>query len=156
MKSLYLLFKRIDKFGRLGGFEKRLLIEAFLITGLTRIRLIFIGFSKLAKKMGTFKEESSAKVSIQDKLITRKIAWAVSVVSKLTPWESKCLVKALTAQIMLKHRNLSSTLYLGVAKDEDNKLIAHAWLRCGTDIITGDDGRTKFTVVAKFANTLGR
>jgi hypothetical protein len=51
---------------------------------------------------------------------------------------------------MLTRRQVVSTLYLGVAK-EKGTLIAHAWLRCGTDYVTGKRGMEKFTVVSTFA-----
>lgn len=156
MKNLYLLFSRTSKFLKLSWSEKILFIEAFLLTGIIRFAIVFVPFKKVAKVFGKINEESIEHVSDSDKLIINKIIWAVNVIGRHTPWESKCLVKALTGQIMLKNRKLDSTLYLGVAKDEENKLIAHAWLRCGADIITGDDVREKFTMVAKFASIARR
>lgn len=129
-----------------------MLLEALILTGIVRFSILFIPFNKLARRIGKYKDESTDQVSDREKYIINNVAWAVAVISKRTPWQSKCLVKALTAQIMLKQRKISSTLYLGVAKDEQKKLKAHAWLRCGMDIITGDSERSGFTVVAKFAN----
>ena len=37
---------------------------------------------------------------------------------EITPWESKCLVRAMTAKKMMKKRGYKTTLYLGVGKDE--------------------------------------
>jgi hypothetical protein len=42
-------------------------------------------------------------------------------------------------------------MYLGTAKDETGKLIAHAWLRSGPLFITGAEVMEQFTVVSKFA-----
>lgn len=154
--DLYQLFKKISKLFRLSWHERLLLLEAFILTGIFRFAILFIGFSKIARISGKYKEESTEQVSAIEKAKIRKIGWAVLIVSTHTPWESKCLVKALTAQIMLARRKINSTLYLGVAKDEEKKLIAHAWLRSGMDIVTGDDVRLMFTVVAKFANCVRR
>ena len=55
--------------------------------------------------------------------------------SKYTFWESQCLVKAIAGMKMLERRQIESTLYLGTAKDELGKLIAHAWLRSGPFIL---------------------
>ena len=38
---------------------------------------------------------------------------------------------------MLEKRNIESTLYLGIAKDEKGELIAHAWLRSGPFYVSG-------------------
>jgi hypothetical protein len=53
---------------------------------------------------------------------------------------------------MLQRRRIPSTLYFGVAKDPDGNLKAHAWLRSGTQMVTGAAGRKQFTVVATFAD----
>lgn len=152
MKDSFLLFKKLKKFFFSPWIQKVMLIEALILTGIVRFSILFIPFSKLARRIGKYKEESTKQLSDREKYIVYNVAWSVVAIAKRTPWESKCLVKALTAQIMLKQRKISSTLYLGVSKDNEKKLKAHAWLRCGEDIITGDNEREGFTVVAKFAN----
>ncbi len=83
--------------------------------------------------------------------IARRISSRVLFVSAKTPWESKCLVQALTAQKLLKNQGISTTIYLGVRK-EGNEMKAHAWLRCGEYYVTGGAIREQYTVVARFAN----
>jgi hypothetical protein len=41
-------------------------------------------------------------------------------------------------------------MFLGVNKDEEKNLTAHAWLKCGEIFITGKRGYQKFTVVSSF------
>jgi hypothetical protein len=144
--------KKFYKFFKISWKDKILLLEAFFLTGLIRLAILFIAFNKLAKLAGNYREESPKYLSDIDIFTTKRIGWAVNIISRNTPWESKCLVKALTAQVLLKQRKISSTLYLGVAKGKENKLIAHAWLRSGKYIITGGDERILFTEVAKFAD----
>ena len=55
---------------------------------------------------------------------------------------------------MLEKRGIESTLYLGTARDESGKMIAHAWLRSGPYYITGSEGMERFTVVGKFAKRI--
>ena len=52
-------------------------------------------------------------------------------------------------QLMLRRRGLPGTLHLGVAK-EGNRMEAHAWLRCGDQIVTGGHELERFGVVARF------
>ena len=75
-------------------------------------------------------------------------AQIVGKVCDKTPWESKCLVRALAAQRLLCRRGLSSTLYLGCGMEE-GKMVAHAWLRFGEMYVTGGDGGG-YTTVARF------
>ena len=76
------------------------------------------------------------------------IAQIVGKVCDKTPWESKCLVRALAAQRLLCRRGLSSTLYLGCGMEE-GKMVAHAWRRFGEMYVTGGDGGG-YTTVARF------
>lgn len=156
MKNSFQLFKKVSKLFKLTWREKLLFLEAFLLTGIIRFTILFLSFNKLARFSGKYKQESSKTISNEDEAMTRKVGWAVFAASKRTPWKSKCLVKALTAQVMLSTRRISSTLYLGVARDKEKKLIAHAWLRSGEDIITGVNEMAEFTEVARFANDGGR
>ncbi|MGH4119449.1 lasso peptide biosynthesis B2 protein [Clostridium sp.] len=155
MTILYRLINKLKKFSKLSFRDQWLLIQVFILSGIVRFAILFLPFYKLARFAGKYKEESPQLLNDIEKVNMNKIAWAVWIVSRYTPWESKCFVKALTAQIMLKKRKVSTTLYLGVAKDEKNNPIAHAWLRSGTDIITGGSGYRSFTQVAKFATNIG-
>lgn len=81
----------------------------------------------------------------------KQIGRAVAAMSRLLPWECKCLVQALTAKTMLGRRNIASTLYLGVAKSENRSLKAHAWVRAGSVVVTGEIGLSAYTIVARFS-----
>lgn len=152
MKILLQLIKRTAKFFKLSWDEQKLLVDAFFLSGIFRFAILFLSFNKLAAFAGRYKEESSKYISDIDEVTINKIGWAVLIVSKFTPWESKCFEQALTAQAMLKKRKITSTLYLGVARSKENKPVAHAWLRSGTIIVTGGFGYDSFTEVAKFAS----
>lgn len=78
-----------------------------------------------------------------------KVAYAVNRVCNRTRWESKCLVRALTAQRLLRKKKIPSTLYLGCGLDDEGNMIAHAWLRCGRIYVTGGNG-DGYAVVDKF------
>ena len=41
---------------------------------------------------------------------------------------------------------------LGVKKDNNNQMLAHAWIRCGDYFVTGGGNRHGYAVVAKFAS----
>lgn len=154
--SLLQLPRKLKKIIGLSWGDKNILLEAFLISGLIRFSILFIPFRKLAVIYGKHNRETTSSISEVEKEIIFKVGWAVEQISYRTPWKSKCLVKALTAQIMLARRKISSTLYLGVAKYKDNKLLAHAWVRSGQIIITGAREMAGFKEVARFAKDAGR
>lgn len=153
--NLLKFLSRIKKFLTLSMKERTALVEAFCISGLVRFAILFIQFRKLVTFLGKYREETTTEVANNQMETIARVTWAVQKISDRTPWQSKCLVKALTAQLMLARRKISSTLYLGVAKDENNRLLAHAWLRSGKMIITGARECAAFKEVGRFANYAG-
>jgi len=132
-----------------------LFIEAFVFLAWARI-LKSIPFSKVAPNLGKQMCESPLESNISDIKILKHISQAVNIMSKYTFWESQCLVKAIAAMKMLERRNIDNTLYLGTAKDEKGQLIAHAWLRSGSYLLTGAEEMHRFTMVGCFAKTYRR
>ena len=151
MQILSVLTRKTKTFFKISNELKIEFLKAFFYTGFYRAFILFVPFNKLRKRMGSHKQESLDKVDNDTYRIARRISSRVMFVSAKTPWESKCLVQALTAQKLLKNQGISTTIYLGVRK-EGNEMKAHAWLRCGEYYVTGGAIRDQYTVVAKFAN----
>ncbi|MCR2807410.1 lasso peptide biosynthesis B2 protein [Paenibacillus soyae] len=135
---------------------KLLILASFILMGVFRFAILFVPFRRLAQVMGRKSGSTPEDVGREQMSQAAKVGWVVERMSWLTPWESKCLVRALTAQLLLRMVRVPTTLYLGVAKDEANQLIAHAWLRCGRLIVTGGDESPNFRPVAQFASLSGR
>lgn len=127
-----------------------LAIETVWLSGYYRFSLLKRPFRQIASKIGT--EQFETEFVPQNMDIIRNVHSAVTKVCAHTPWQSQCLVQALTAKKMLNKRNLPCTLYMGVAKDENNQLIAHAWLRCGIVYITGGQNKDRFTVTGIYGD----
>jgi hypothetical protein len=51
---------------------------------------------------------------------------------------------------MLRRRRVATTLSLGLARDKDGGLMAHAWLRAGAVTVTGGEELPTFTPVQHF------
>lgn len=132
--------------------EQCLLVEASFCLGFARLMVLTVSFRRFAPWLGKHMKESSYKIdSSRQKKEAIFISEAIHRVSPYLPWTCNCLAKAIAGKAMLKLRKIPSTLYLGVAK-EDNKhqLIAHAWLRCGNQILTGKPIQ-KYTPISSFA-----
>ena len=127
---------------------KQRYIHILFLSAFYRFLILLIPTKRLQSFMGTQNEESTTEVSQEWLWEAARISHIINRICQHTPWESKCLVRAMTAQHLLKRKHIPSTLYLGVGKDDDN-MIAHAWLRCGEFYVTGGTGE-QFAVVAKF------
>ena len=55
---------------------------------------------------------------------------------------------------MLSQRGQDSTLYFGLSKNENGELQAHAWLRTGAVVVTGEKERTSCVVVGTFMKSV--
>ncbi|MDE7424745.1 MAG: lasso peptide biosynthesis B2 protein [Lachnospiraceae bacterium] len=129
--------------------NKRITIEAWIFCMYYRMIVFSIPMKYLEKKFGVRDEESSAEGTKRDYYWAVRVSKEVNRIADKTPWDSKCLVRALTAQRILKRRDVATTLYLGVGTDDNKKMIAHAWLRCGSFYVTGGTGEG-YAMVAKF------
>jgi hypothetical protein len=145
--------RRVRLFFVLDKKMMMMMFEAYALLGWARIQKSR-SFSKVSPSLGEKMSETTFSYNQYELNIARRISKSIRLISKYTFWESQCLVKAIAAMKMLEKRNIESTLYLGTAKDESGKLIAHAWLRSGPYYVTGSEVMSKFTVVGTFAKKI--
>ncbi|MCL6571517.1 MAG: lasso peptide biosynthesis B2 protein [Bacillus sp. (in: Bacteria)] len=144
------IIRKVTLYFSLNSKTQLLFLEAFIYLGFARM-LKMIPFSKVAPFLGDRMEETAFTYKHLNKEVLNHVSYAIEIMSRYTFWESQCLVKAIAGMKMLERRQIESTLYLGVAKDESGKLIAHAWLRSGSFYISGSEGMERFAVIGKFA-----
>jgi len=144
------MFVRIVRFIKLDRYERRLFLSACFVSVKCYLITLVYPIRKYAYKLGEKSLESPLILSKDQEENIVKVRRAIIRVNRYTPWKKTCFTKAFTAKILLSRINISSTLYLGVSKDASNNLIAHAWLRCGDQIITGREQMSKYTAVAFF------
>lgn len=129
--------------------HKSVTLQAWIYSAYYRFQMLYYNTKKLNKRWGIEGEESPEDATMDEYRYAKKVAYAVNQVCNKTKWESKCLVRALSAQKLLKKKGIQSTMYLGCGLDENGKMIAHAWLRCGRMYVTGGNG-DGYAVVDKF------
>jgi len=129
--------------------EKKLFVKAFFYMLIIRYWMLKVKFSKYEKYLGKRGNEAKKKPTKDNEYIIQTIRKVVKATSKNTPWESKCMVQAMSCKWLLKQQGINSTIYFGVKPDEENKgkLKAHAWLKIGDYIATGREGHKEFKVV---------
>lgn len=128
--------------------QKRLTVYAYILSAKYRLLIKFIKPKRLQKKWGQEGIESPETEVPWKYRYAMNVSKVVDRICSKTAWESKCLVRALTAQHILRMKGIQSTLYLGCGYNE-GKMVAHAWLRVGKMYVTGGDG-TGYAVVDKF------
>jgi hypothetical protein len=140
----------LSKFFNLSASDKKLYFEALYVSMLVKLIVTLVPLRWYARHLGTQHAISPEVEQESDFHLIFRVGQAIVRSRKTTPWPTRCFTDAITAKIMLRRRGLASTLYLGVDK-KNEKMTAHAWLRCGTLIVTGKKEMKKFTVVSSFA-----
>ena len=107
-------------------------------------------FRDICHRLGTRRESVPYEpYSGNNKERILAVSRAIKIVCPRLHFKNECLVEAFVAKRLLLHEKM--TVYMGVAKNKDGAMRAHAWTRCGDIYVTGAEGREQFTVTAVFA-----
>ena len=126
--------KRLLKFFRLSQQERLLLLESLLLVGGIRLGLWLLPFGTLRRLT-----ERRSKISIESRMCgfdAKKVAWAVKASSRYVPYAT-CLTRAMATTILLGRNGQQGRLRIGVAKNREGKLEAHAWVESQGRIVIG-------------------
>lgn len=126
----------IDNFNKLNYVGIYLLIKTLFLFWAVRIMLWVLPFSTIEKFVKKITVVPDGKIN-SNKISIEKITWAVIVMGRYVP-KCTCLTRALTAHILLSKQNYCSNIKLGVNKDNNDRLNAHAWLEIDNKIVLGE------------------
>ncbi|HIK30438.1 MAG TPA: lasso peptide biosynthesis B2 protein [Oscillatoriales cyanobacterium M59_W2019_021] len=124
--------KKWLKFWKLSSANRARIVLSILSLGAIKLGLKFLPFRILKKSISgvyfpVLKQKPSSSIG--------EIIWAIDRVSPYL--KVKCLARALAADFLLRHQGYSTQLRIGVAKDENGTLTAHAWLESEGQIAIG-------------------
>ena len=143
----------VAKWSRLDWAQRLVLLEAALNLAAAQMAIRLLPFRWIAPRRESLEEASIERaINPEQQQEAQQVGWAIKALARYFPWDSKCLAQAVAGKWMLQRRGLPSTLYLGVERVHGGEkwLEAHAWLRCGTDIVTGERHHERFKVLAAF------
>lgn len=134
--------RRLRKFASLPGVERRLIIEEALLLWAVRFALWVLPFRIVNGYVASHaraRRMSRAAVSLE------RLVWILGAAGTLLPGKRTCLVRALAGRLLVAGEGYAPTLRLGVARDTDGRLDAHAWLECDGRVLVGADGLDRYT-----------
>lgn len=114
--------RRWRKLWALPAAEWALVAEAALVVVAVRLGLWLVPLRRLNRWLAWLSTQPARR-----RFAPERIAWAVAGVSTGIPAAS-CLTQALAARTLLARRGMHGQLRIGVAKDAQQNLLAHAWL----------------------------
>lgn len=129
--------RRLSKFLDLEQRDRVLLLNAALLLAATKLGLRLLPFQTLRRLLARLKPAADLASFPPTDLYFQKIVWAVEVASRYIPGGEKCLARALVAHNLLTRQGYAAQLRIGVAKDEEGKLEAHAWVESEGQIAIG-------------------
>jgi hypothetical protein len=141
----------ISRFWQLDAQRRATLLEAAWTLVAARLAVRWLPFRWIVPRLGR-PLDAGPDVSITPEQLQQalQVGWAIQTLLRLPLWNAQCLAQAVAGKWMLQRRSLSSTLYLGVDRGQQGWLDAHAWLCCGSEIITGEPEHERFKVIATF------
>lgn len=145
------MFKLLKKYYKIDKKERVILNQTFfwLIYAFVLVRIIPLKWFNSV--LGEFKKEIEFEINEDQLQLIKVLRKNIRRLKRKLPWKVKCFEEAIAVKKVLERHQIKSTIYLGVSKDKNSKLIAHAWLKIGNVFITGKKGFEKFTVVGFYS-----
>lgn len=122
---------------RAPAVERRHALEAVTTLGSVRLALWLLPFRRVRTLFEPRRRSGLRPLDESER--AARIAETTSAIrrgSRLIPAAS-CLTQAIAARTMLARRDVPSTLRIGVAKSDDARLEAHAWVETGGVVVVG-------------------
>lgn len=125
---------KLFRFLNLNKQERQLLIQAYVLLMFIRLGLFLLPFQTLKKIL---KRVSQILKPADSQITTRSIAQVINRSSRFCPGTVMCLAKALATNTLMNIYGFPSQLHIGVAKGQDNRLEAHAWVEAEGKVVVG-------------------
>ena len=121
-----------------------LLIEASVYTILAYIIIRVFSFKRYLNWL------DNPKNNIKSDKFTKEVFFTIRKIDKYAFWTTTCYTQAISARLLLKRKSVRSKIYLGMTKDAEGNLLAHAWTKVGDQIITGGGNLDKYSILYTF------
>jgi len=129
----------LSKFLSFSWQDQILVVKATFLLILIRLGLKFLDLKTLQKQLEKIPQPSQN--SNRQALSIYKIIWSITTASSYMP-KVKCLARALAAKALLSQQGYPAIIKIGVAKDQQQAFIAHAWVECKGRIVIGGIGNS--------------
>lgn len=136
------------RFAALSAAERTLRGQAVAALWFFRLALWMIPLPRIKKFLDKI---SPCAHTLKPPVSPQQIGGAIASSSRFVP-HATCLVQALAAQWILRRQNLVSHLHVGIIKQEDGQLAAHAWVECDGIIVVGGGGLERYTPILRWKN----
>src|SRR3954464_7461483 len=106
LRSLRRLRGWLNRWQHLAWGDRLMIMEALVFLGLGRATVLFIPFKRIAPHLGEMQQETPLGEYDAN---AQRVARAIYLVSRHTPWNSNCFAQALVGHVMLRRRHVAGT-----------------------------------------------
>lgn len=134
--------------GLIFTFKKTLFYTlVFLLLCINKVLIHIIPFKKLIRYYSNASDNIESFVVGENRV--NMIRHSINRNRRLLLWKPVCFEQSLTVLLLARFFRLPGSIYFGICKSQNGKMIAHAWSQIGNYWVTGDDQKDRFTVVYK-------
>ena len=131
----------MGKLGTLLALDRRdrvATFEALFALAVAQVLVRIVPPRKWRDRFGPSSSLSASGAIGKDQLEpARRVRFAIARAARNLPTDPNCLPQALAARRMLERRGIESSLFIGAERDEQGKAHFHAWLKVGSEWVTG-------------------
>ena len=122
---------------RLSRADRRAVIEAATVCAVTKLLLTTMPYRIVDSLTAEISRGADHRSIESNREEIDRIIRAVNAAGKFIPGAKNCLVRAISAKVILGRRGYSTNLRFGVKKEEGGTLGAHAWLEGEGRVVIG-------------------
>ena len=126
---------KVARFLRLPTRDQALLARTTSLLAAIRVALWVMPFSRVQQMVARSARPQHGAPTSDD---ARRISWAIHVAGRGLSIDN-CLSRALAGQVLLARGGHDAVVRIGVARDAHGRLVAHAWVESGGNVVIGDD-----------------
>jgi hypothetical protein len=129
---------RIAKFFKLTHLEQGIFLRAWFLLGSMRMCLWMLPFESVQQLVKRYQQAPETATDVDT------LKRAILATSRYVP-RCTCLVQALAMSLLLKRYGHASDLHIGVARNEEGKFMAHAWVERQGQVVIGGPNVEQYT-----------
>jgi hypothetical protein len=126
--------KALRTLRRLSAPERSLVLWTILVVSAIRIALWTASFQRVRSLV---ERPHRLPIAVSPRMPVSRFVWAVRAASRRVPGAT-CLTQSLALYCLLTHAGRAAEVHIGVMKDPDRGLVAHAWVEhAGRTLLSG-------------------
>jgi hypothetical protein len=137
MAFIFKLILLVTKWTRLPIVEQWLVIKVAMIFVTLRLGMFLVSLRQLQSVLGWLAAIARKLQQGNRQDDRNQILWVTSRLGANFLTNRSCLTEALTVQLLFWRRGYSADLRIGVSKQQNGKLIAHAWVESEGEVVIG-------------------